>query len=263
LLFHPDKNPSPDTTVKFQEILEAYNYLNDNNNSNDSNNNKNSYSDILEKFLNGILNKNIDTKQLLFILNNKYSEITIELLKHFSKNTLVQLNKFINEYSDILHINKNIIDKINFLIKEYIKNDKIEIINPSLDNLINNDIYKLTYDNNTYYIPMWHHELIYDLSENSLIIQCEPEIPEYITLDQYNNLYVNLSTTITNVVNDNSITIIIADNKYIIPINELYIKKYQKYTLKSSGIALIDTKNIYNINNKANIFINIHFTDIK
>ena len=110
---------------------------------------------------------------------------------------------------------------------------------------------------------MWHHELIYDLSENSLIIQCEPEIPEYITLDQYNNLYVNLSTTITNVVNDNSITIIIADNKYIIPINELYIKKYQKYTLKSSGIALIDTKNIYNINNKANIFINIHFTDIK
>ena len=137
------------------------------------------------------------------------------------------------------------------------------MINPSLENLINDDIYKLTYDNNTYYIPMWHHELIYDLSENSLIIQCEPELPEYITLDQYNNLYVNLSTTIKSVLNDNSITIIIADNKYIIPINELYIKKYQKYKYKTKGISLIDTKNIYNINNKANIFINIHFTDIK
>ena len=275
LQYHPDKNKDKDIDAKkkFQEILDAYNYLDKYNKYNNSDEfddiddidecDKNSYLNILEKFLNGSLNQTIDAKQFISILNNKCSEITIELLNYFSKNTLLKLQKFINQYSDILHIKTDIINKVDNLIKDYIKNDIIEVINPSFENLINNEIYKLNYNDEIYYIPTWHHELIYDLSDNSLIIQCEPELPEYITLDQYNNLYVNLSTSIISILNDDSITINILDNKYIIPTNELLIKKYQRYELKDNGLALIDTKDIYNVNNKAKIYVDIYFTDIK
>jgi curved DNA-binding protein CbpA len=270
LLYHPDKNKDSDANDRFREILEAYNYLNNynRNNKNNKNNNLNtsdekSYINILDKFLDGLLNKDTNIQELISIINNKYSELTIELLNHFSKSTLLRFNKFITEYSDILHINKDTLNKFNFIIKEHIKDDIIEIINPTLDNLINNDIYKLTYNSDIYYIPMWHHELIYELSNNLLIINCEPELPDYITLDPYNNLYVSLSTEVKSILKNDSIIINIGEKKYEIPINKLYIIYYQRYSFISEGISYIDTKNIYNIENRGNIYVDIYFTDLK
>ena len=109
---------------------------------------------------------------------------------------------------------------------------------------------------------MWHNELVYELSNNLLIIQCEPELPEYINMDHCNNLYVNLSTTLKSILNDSSITINIGTKKYIIPINELYIRKYQRYTFLKQGISLINTKDIYNIDSRANIYVDICLTDV-
>ena len=222
----------------------------------------NSYVNILEQFINGILNKNIDTNNFLSILNNKCSELSIELLQHFSKDTLVNLHKFVDKYSDILHINKDIVQKLEILIKDYTKNDTIQSINLSLENLINDEIYKLEIEDEIYYIPTWHHELVYEISGNLLIVQCVPDLPEYITLDQYNNLYVNLSMTIKSILNDDSITINIGTKKYIIPINELYIRKYQRYIFKSQGMSLINTKEIYNIDIRANVYVDICLTDV-
>ena len=172
------------------------------------------------------------------------------------------MHQFISKYSDILHINKDITEKLEILIKDYTKNDIIQIINPSLENLINDEIYKLEIENETYYIPTWHHELVYEISGNLLIVQCEPDLPEYITLDKYNNLYVNLSTTVKNIIQDNSITINIGTKKYVIPISELYIRKYQRYIFIKQGISVIDTNQIYNNNNRGNVYIDIYFMDI-
>jgi hypothetical protein len=279
LLYHPDKNTNLDTTKKFQEVLDAYNYLNKccidkndmfpndmfaNENFDDNiNKNDNNYFNILEKFLNSILNQAIDIKKFVSLLNNKYSDITIELLKNFSKGALLKLNKFINEYSNILYINKDILDKFNDLIKEYIKNDLVEIINPTLDNLINNDIYKFDHNSEIYYIPMWHHELVYELSNNLLIVKCEPDLPDFISLDQYNNLYVNLSTEIKSILSNDNIIINIGEKKCVIPVNKLYIKHYQRYCFNKEGISLIDPNNIYNIEDRGNIYVDIYFTDIK
>uniref|UniRef100_A0A6C0AZ70 J domain-containing protein n=1 Tax=viral metagenome TaxID=1070528 RepID=A0A6C0AZ70_9ZZZZ len=266
LLYHPDKNQDLDAKTKFQEILEAYNFLNKYKNflneSEESEENENSYSNILDKFINCMLNKNIDINNFLYILNNKCSKLSIDLFQHFSKNTLLKLHEFIRLYSDNLHINKSIIKKLDELIKEYTKNDIIEIIRPSLENLINDEIYKYSINNEIYYIPMWHNELVYEISNNLLIIQCEPELPEYINIDEYNNLYVNISTTIKSILNENSITINIGEKKYTIPLNELYIRKYQRYTFLKQGISLIDTKEIYNVDSRANVYVDIFFTDV-
>ena len=270
LLYHPDRNSDIDTTVKFQEVISAYEFLKkymksihssdiDIDSSHDQDENK--YSNILEKFLEGILNKNIDSHEFISLLNNKCSEITFELLQHFSKNSLLNIHKFIVEYADILHISKDYINRLNEVINEHIKNDVVKKIYPTLENLINDEIYKIEEDGEIYYIPMWHHELVYELSNNSLIVECEPKLPDYISLDQYNNLYFNLSINLKSILNDDNITINIANNRFIIPVNELYIKKYQRYIFRERGISLINTNDIYNVENRANIYIDIYFTD--
>jgi len=270
LQYHPDKNQDVDAISRFQEISDAYIFLNnykdiiDDYEESDKyeTGDKNSYSNILDKFLNSILNKNVDTMHFISILNNKCSEITIELLNHFSKDTLLKFHKFVMRYSDILHVNKEIIERIEILIENYTKNDNIKYINPTLDNLINDEIYMLEFNNETYYIPTWHHELVYELSNNLLIVQCEPVLPDYITMDQYNNLYLNISASIKDILNKNEITINIGNKCFIIPVCELLIKKCQRYILKQQGISLIDTSEIYNVDKKGNIYIDISFTDI-
>lgn len=261
LQYHPDKNSENNAKEKFQEILDAYNYLNQNRVAHDENTNEYTYFNILEKFINGITDKNVDIKYFISILNNKYTEISVQLLKKLSKESLLKIRIFIKQYGDILHINETISDTLEELIKVHIKNDTIIRLTPSLENLINDEIYKLSYGDEIYYIPLWHHELIYDISNASLIVKCEPDIPDYITLDNYNNLYINISMSVESILNQENISINIIDKKYIIPVKELYIKKYQRYTLKK-GISLIDTNNIYNVENRANIYIDIHFTDI-
>lgn len=263
LKYHPDKNSGEDSGEKFQEILDAYNYLSVNRESEDSDKEfeKYSYFNILENFINGITDKNVDIKNFINILNNKYLDISLQLLKKLSKDSLLKIRIFIKQYGDILHINETISDTIEKLIKKHIENDMVIVIKPTLENLINDDIYKLSYRDEIYYIPMWHHELVYDISSTSLIVKCEPNIPEYITLDNYNNLYINISMSITSIINQENISINIIDKNYIIPVKDLYIRKYQRYTIKK-GISLIDTSNIYNVDHRANIYLDINFMDI-
>ena len=270
LKFHPDKNKDINAKKDFQEILDAYEYLKDSKiigneyelNNKSSNNIKDSYLDILEKFANGIVDKNINITKFLSILNNKYTKISCELLKQFPKPILMKLHKFTSQYADILYINNDILLELDKLIEEHTKNDNIILLNPTIENLLNDEVYKLEINDETYYIPLWHHELIYENSNNSIIIQCEPVLPDYISIDQDNNLYVNLSARTKNILNHKNIIINIGNKNYNIVVSELYIKKYQRYTIKNKGVAFINTYDIYNINIRSNINIDIHLTDI-
>ena len=271
LKYHPDKinnQKKNENSLNFNEINDAYNFLNTNIN-NFENHNKNSYrekssysyNDILYNFINTIT-KTLDSDKIMELLTNKYSKITIEFLKTLPKSTILNLYNICNEYSELLGIPSDILIKIN-IVKELTKEDKIQIIYPTLCNLLNDEIYVLNYKNETFYIPYWHHELVYDLSGHSLIVQCIPNLPDYCHLDKFNNLYIKVSTTISSLLDINYLNINIYNKSFKIPINELKIIKSQRYVIKNKGIPCIDCKNIFNNEIKASIFIDINFTDIK
>jgi len=264
LKFHPDRNLENDTTKKFQEIQSAFNYLQTFHNSdlNTDLQNNISYTDLVKQFLDGIINKNLDSECFLNLINNKCNEITIDLFKTLPKTTLLNFKNIVDQYSHILNINNDITNKIDDLVNECTKDDNIILLNPTLSNLINDEVYKLDISGEIFYIPYWHHELIYDLSSNSLIVQCEPKLPSYINIDKYNNLYINISTSIISIINTNNIDILIDNKKFYIPIKELKIIKYQRYTILNQGIPMINTNNIYSIHNRGSIYIDITFTDI-
>ena len=55
--------------------------------------------------------------------------------------------------------------------------------------------------------------------------------------------------------------IIIGAKIYTIPVSELYIKRYQRYEIKRKGLALINTNDVYNILERANIYVNVYLID--
>ena len=276
LKYHPDKNIGNNTNEYFQEINAAYKYLeniqynvddkniytNDSSYTNNNLNKKNEYIEVLKDFLNNILTKNLDIDRFINILNSKCENITIELLKTLPKTSLLNFRILVKQYYSILNISNELVEKINNIAEEFTKNDNLIILNPTLSNLLNDELYIYNYKEEKIYIPYWHHELVYDLSDNSLIVQCHPKLPDCANIDNYNNLYISISCNLKDIIYTNNIEVTIANKLFNIPIKDLKIIKKQRYTLYNIGIPEINKKNIYSIENRASIFFDIIFNDI-
>ena len=267
LKYHPDKNHDPDATGKFQEVLAAFQYLREHANTNtDTDTNTEaevvtddaSYMTILENFMKGV-DKNIDVVKLLSIFNNDYTDLSLKLLQQCPKKTLVRLRPLLTLYADVLHINSRIVDEYNKLVGDLNTgcDDQVIIINPTLENLMNDEVYKLVIDSEVYYIPLWHHELVFDVSGRQMVVQCDPVLPAHLELDQYNNMFMSLTIGIANLLTLVNLTFVIGPMTYTIPVAELRIKRHQRYTIRRKGLPRINTKDVYNIMDRANIYVDI------
>ena len=59
--------------------------------------------------------------------------------------------------------------KMKRILQEKMENDNIIILTPDINDLLEDNIYKLEIVNETLYIPLWHHELYFDISNSDLI----------------------------------------------------------------------------------------------
>ena len=294
LKWHPDKNGNTvEATQRFQKINEAYTYLiteleltNDNdfvssssfNQDKDKDKDKDKdgqmYTSLLSVFLSGILK--VDTKSMTDLLVKIVKDIVLngskvistKIIDDLDKEKSLELYNFLNKYKHILYISPETLDFVSSLLKEKYKNDRVYILNPSIDDLLDNNIYKLYVDEQLYLAPLWHNELYFeDLNKNDIIVLCIPELSEDISIDENNNIHCNLLVAfekemiINEQINQGDLNVNIGRHVFKIPIDKLYMKKEQKYFIKGQGISHIFENDIYNQSNhgKGDIIVSITF----
>jgi hypothetical protein len=253
LLYHPDKHQnSIDATEKFKKITAAYELLK--REIEDENEVEENISMNYSSFLNLFLNNNIFLSSIINYLLNDYENITIQLFEGINKNVALEVYNFIFKNKEILHITDKLIDKLKDIIVDKYKDVNIYILKPSLDEIINDRIYKLIINENTYYVPLWHNELEFD---GDIIVKCIPELPENIIIDENNNIHIHLKFVFSNeLLNMTNIQII---NNLQIPVSKLHIKKKQSYIFFKKGISVIKEKDIYNVEERSDIIVWIEF----
>lgn len=278
LKWHPDKNKDVEATTQFQDIQNAYEYLNeyikiksetDNQSNLDSDEDKNhndnkDFFSLFGTFMKTISGNTINKPMLKHIIKNitdNCGKISIKIFEGLDKDTSIKLYDYLHQYSDILHINNETLYEIKEIIKEKFKNDNIIILHPKLSNLINDELYKLEFDNKTYCIPLWHDEIIYDLSCSQLIVKILPSLDDHITIDSNNNIIVNLSTKIRGLITAEKINFKLCDKSFDISCDDLKIKKTQKHVFKKKGIPLINQNDIYNVSERSNVIVNLTLID--
>ena len=263
LNYHPDKNNDPKSKEIFQEIGDAYSLLYNIINSNNYNIYENNteeelydtpYTDLMINFLK-ILLKSHDSGEIhkfqkkCIIYTGKLLD---QLFDKININVLEDIYKFIVINS--LNLSEETIEMIKDIINSKLKLYNRYIINPSLENVFNCEIFKLEIDNDIVYVPLWHQEMLYE----NIIIKIQPLLPPHITIDEYNNIHIKYNNKFQNIIDliDKDINTIEVDN-YKIPIEELKFKKNQTYLLKNQGIPVINSFDILDNKNKANVLIHI------
>ena len=262
---HPDKNGN---TQKFQEINEAYVFLNNNLNDEIPQNND-TYTFILKLFLNGILQGKYNElfSKIINEIVNGCKNISYKLFEDLDKQTSIDVYVFILKHKNILHINEETLNTVRNIVLEKCKKDQLFILNPSIDDLFENNFYKLYVNNLLYLVPLWHNELYFDAESNDIIVKCIPDLPENVIIDEDNNLIVNLYIPFSiSLLNEMYFVFYLGKQSFNIPIIDLKLKIIQTYILKDKGITKIKENDnisdtdIYDIDNKSDIIITINFT---
>jgi hypothetical protein len=174
------------------------------------------------------------------------------------KEKAMQIFEFINKYQHILYIPSSTVEKIKNIINEKMENDHIIILNPQLEDLFHDNVYILEFEEEKYYVPLWHDEVYYKHKKNDLVIKCIPDLPENISLDNDNNIVIEVDYHINSLLKEEYIHYQLGKEEYSIPIKELKIERRQVYVFKKKGISLINNSNIYDNSNKSNVIFVIN-----
>jgi len=264
LKFHPDKNNSTNATERFQEINSAYQYLINHYEENIENKNmfetNMSYSNILFTFLKTVIPIDKDT-DIINIIIQKISKVceskSVDFLERLDKEILIKIFKVIKKNKEIFNITDDYIQLIENIINTKTKNDEIIIMNPTLDDLFNNNLYRLTLSNETYIIPLWHHELIYDNNGRDVYVKCNPILPDDIELDDSNNIHIYRTFNISDIWGKDIIEIDVYNRTYKIETKKITLQPNQEIYILNSGISRVNTKNMLDISVLSTVFIHI------
>jgi len=288
---HPDKNGNThESKEQFQRINDAYEFLkreinitnfDENEEENDFFNSSTVYGDILNSFLSDIFQGKYNRTFYEIIKNIIIKKVPNNLFKKINKKMALDIYNFLSKYKNEFHLNDDILDMLieiihkkhedvkideNIKMDENIKdNTDCYKLNPSIDDLFENNLYKLYVNQQLCLVPLWHNELYFEGSEENdfkeIVVFCEPELPKNIIIDENNDLHIRIEYDIINIINliklNKDLFFNIGKKIISIPINKLYMKENQFYKIKNAGLSKIKEDNIYDITEKSDVIINL------
>jgi DnaJ-class molecular chaperone len=274
---HPDKNGNThESNEKFQKINEAYHYLkreikhlNYDNTEHDIKveeddlSSSSLYYDILKGFMktvfegkyNDILSKIVND---IITAGKKTS---VMLFEDLDKDTALNIYHFLSNNRYVLHLSQEILDVIREIVVKKYDNVEVYKLNPSISDLINNNLYKLYVHDELFLVPLWHNESYFDGSGCEIIVICEPELPNDIIIDEDNNICIekeinSYSDIVEKILNNRTIGVEIGGKQFNIPLSNLYMKREQYYRIKNEGLSKVKS-DIYDISEKTDIIVKI------
>lgn len=257
---HPDKNGNTEESkIMFQELSEAFDFLKREIKVEEEIESKSSlYFDILKSFMQNVFqDKYSDFLSKIVndvILSGK--KISIKLFDNLDKETVLNIYNFLSTNRCTLHLSEDILKIIQEIVVKKYDNVEIYKLNPSITDLLNNNLYKLHLNDKLFLVPLWHNECYFDVSGCEVIVICEPELPINLTIDDDNNIYIKTSICLQDIFKKEFLLIKLEEREYNIPFSNLFIKREQNYRIKNVGISKIK-ENIYDVSEKKDIIVNI------
>jgi len=271
LKYHPDKNKSTDASAKYQEIKEAHDYLlkyldNHHAFANDSfvsdsstswSDSSTSWSSSVSSFFETLYNNQHLQKRVFHPLLMRIIETCeTKIFENMDSRRANKIYEILVKYKDALHLSDDFLKRVYETIR--VKADAVILLNPNLDDLLNQLVYKYKLDDLLYcYIPLWHSELIYD--KHKLVVQCEPELQDNVELDEFNNIHVSLQYNLIDIWGKETIEFPLGNTQTrTFCLDSLKLTKESQCIVKErEGIPVANTVDIYSVDKISDIYLHI------
>lgn len=121
-----------------------------------------------------------------------------EYVRRLDGKTLSKIYDILIKYRDAFHLSKTWLDTVAEILSEKINGEKCVLLNPVLEDLQADNLYKITDNGKTYIVPLWHPELVYDSGIPSVdfTVRCCPILPEHMEIDENNHIIIRLQYSI-------------------------------------------------------------------
>lgn len=273
LKYHPDKNGNTEeSTERFKKINEAYNYLKseglyfvdeDADEDDIIDDSQSIYLNVLKNFIKSVMDGDyIDNiAKIVNDILNKGKQISLKIFEDLDKESALNVYIFLSRYKSILYFSDELLENVKQLVILKYDNVEIYILNPSINDLMYNNFYKLYVQGQLYLVPLWHRESYYDGSGCEIIAICEPDLPDNVKIDDDNNLIVDIEVSadkglLNMIINDTPLSVNIGSQTFFMPLSNLYMKKDQYYRIKGEGLVNVK-KDLYDLSDKSDIIVRI------
>lgn len=268
LLYHPDKNPAEDAATRFHEIHEAYEYLlqyvetsTDENMEDDVKDNTN-YKEILLRFIKSITEDDGSIQsQIFYTIIRRITQIceekSLEFLEKLNKDVLIKIYDILYKYHHIFRISEIYVSKVQAILESRVKDDECIILHPTIEDLFEKNIYKLVIGSQTILIPLWQHEMVYEIDGKDVYVKCVPILPENITIDEENNVFIEIKYNIAELLETSQIMVSFGKKTYTISTDKIRVLRRQQLCLIGVGIPRIVEGDIFNIEKMGDIFVDL------
>ena len=236
LKHHPDKvagdDNHQDATEKFKEINDAhkrvkeYFFSSDAEGMSDIHMEAGGYDSILHLFIQSILVKMTTVngtpdssanaiQSLIHMIITKGIQSGITMFRTMDKNTCLTLYEILSKNQDLFGISREIMEELTRVVEEKMGDDLVVRLNPSLLDMLLDRVYILHEYGQVYYIPLWHSELHFKQptthGDGEIIVLCDPELPDNVSLDDNNNLFISLDVNVLELFRDQVVPVYIND----------------------------------------------------
>ena len=234
-----------DATERFKEINDAHKRVKDFFFSNepglDDIRMENGYESILQMFIQTILAKisrgpglglglglglghghvyeettiNQAVQSLIHMIITKGLQSAITMFQTMDKQACLTIYDILSKNQDLFGISREIMEELTRVVEEKMGDDLVVRLNPSLLDMLLDRVYILHEYGQVYYIPLWHSELHFKQptthGDGEIIVLCDPELPDNVSLDDNNNLFISLDVNVLELFHDQVVPVYIND----------------------------------------------------
>ena len=295
-----DENRHTRATERFKEINDAHKRVKDFFFSNepgvDDIRMENGYESILQMFIQTILAKisrgpglgsglglghehvyeettiNQAVHSLIHMIITKGIQSAITMFQTMDKQACLTIYDILSKNQDLFGISREIMEELTRVVEEKMGDDLVVRLNPSLLDMLLDRVYILHEYGQVYYIPLWHTELHFKQpiahGDGEIIVLCDPELPDNVSLDDNNNLFISLDVNVLELFRDQVVPVYINDETkkhgfvYYLHAFDVTLQKDRQHSIllrgSRGGIATMNNNaDIYKVDKRANVYANV------
>ena len=200
LRYHPDKNGEIDASARFQEIKDAYDFLlpyaikeeldsesedmdMQENNTSGPTGSSSSYSVILKYFMGSLQTTYSERrhglmKEMVETMLSVCEKQAIQILEKTEGVKFQTVYTILTKYRHVFLLSPEFYVEMEKMREKKKGMGSIEIIemSPKIEDVFAHMVYKLLRNEETYYVPLWHQEMVFEESERKeFMVRCTPD----------------------------------------------------------------------------------------